>query len=393
MHLLTKENQKMYPVGPLRSKATKLLSMLVGTLLVIFSVQNIKSLISTSSIFSRNNEKFVRPFRALPLQLRKEEACNEKRKIIYLKTHKTGSTTLQNIFFRFGEDRNLSFVLPHANKKLPHQFPYNPADCRFHTAMVANWEDNKHFDLLVQHIIWNRAEAEKAVPGGYRITILREPVSRFVSQYSYYKHYKKRPLDTFAREVELASSTGLDRCLLSPKGSCPPKFSPQYDIGLNDAQDMIPTFKQDFDQVLIMEYFEESLILLANALCWNLMDVRFLKLNEGKKKKHKDATPRNSSWPGLRIWTAEEQELYQHFLKVHRDRVQVFGEEKMKSAVLELQLLNQHLEAQCARYQSAPSSKKATLAQDPDFHICTQSMKEPEYTIHLRRIALNYPHE
>ena len=391
----------MFASGPFRSKATKFLCMLVGTLLVIFSVQNINSRISTSLIFSRNNEKLVRSFPALPLQ--KKEACNEKRNIIYLKTHKTGSTTLQNIFFRFGEDKNLSFALPHANKKLPHQFPYKsddlptveswPAGGRFRTAMVANWEENKHFDLLVQHMIWNRAEAEKAVPDGYRITILREPVSRFVSDYSYYEYYRAKPLDTFAREVEASSSTGLDRCLILPRGHCPPRNYPLYDIGLNDTQDMIPTFKQDFDQVLIMEYFEESLILLADALCWNLMDVRFIKLNEGKTKEHKDATPRNSSWPGLRIWTAEEQELYQHFLKVHRDRVQVFGEEKMKSAVLELQLLNQHLQAQCARYQSAPRSKKAMLAQDPDFRICTQSKSEKVYTVHLRSLALNYPHE
>ena len=327
---------------PLRSKATQILCMMVGTLLVIVSVQNIESWLSTSSILSRNNEQIVRPVILLPPQPLKEEACNEKRMIIFLKTHKTGSTTLLNILFRFGEDRNLSFVLPHANKERPHQFPYRPVDLpavkswpsggRFRTAMVANWEDSKHFDLLVQHMIWNRAEAEKAVPGGYRITILREPVSRLVSAYSFFSYYKIKPLDSFAREVE-AGRTELDRgqCVLGRR------HCPLYDTGVHDRRDMINTFKQDFDQVLIIEYFEESLILLADALCWNLMDVRFIKLNEGKKIRHEDATPLNSSRPGLRIWTAEEQELYQHFLKVHKDRVQAFGEEKMKSKVLELQ--------------------------------------------------------
>ena len=38
--------------------------------------------------------------------------CREKRKIIFAKTHKTGSTTLQNILFRFGQQNNLIFLLP-----------------------------------------------------------------------------------------------------------------------------------------------------------------------------------------------------------------------------------------------------------------------------------------
>ena len=40
------------------------------------------------------------------------EECPEKTKIVYIKTHKCASSSLQNIFLRFGEKRNLSFVLP-----------------------------------------------------------------------------------------------------------------------------------------------------------------------------------------------------------------------------------------------------------------------------------------
>ena len=41
-----------------------------------------------------------------------DRQCREKRKIIFAKTHKTGSTTLQNILFRFGQEHNLLFILP-----------------------------------------------------------------------------------------------------------------------------------------------------------------------------------------------------------------------------------------------------------------------------------------
>ena len=38
--------------------------------------------------------------------------CQPRKKIVYLKTHKTGSTTLQNIFYRFGSKEKLIFLLP-----------------------------------------------------------------------------------------------------------------------------------------------------------------------------------------------------------------------------------------------------------------------------------------
>ena len=38
--------------------------------------------------------------------------CRERTQIIFAKTHKTGSTTLQNILFRFGQEHNLMFLLP-----------------------------------------------------------------------------------------------------------------------------------------------------------------------------------------------------------------------------------------------------------------------------------------
>ena len=42
----------------------------------------------------------------------KEKSCTPSKKLIFAKTHKTGSTTVQNIIFRFGEKNHLMFVLP-----------------------------------------------------------------------------------------------------------------------------------------------------------------------------------------------------------------------------------------------------------------------------------------
>ena len=49
------------------------------------------------------------------------------------------------------------------------------------------------------------------------------------------------------------------------------------DIEMEDAgtvQAKITKFDSEFDLVLIAEYFDESLVLLAAKLCWDLSDVR-----------------------------------------------------------------------------------------------------------------------
>ena len=58
------------------------------------------------------------------LQARKlegeKQGCRERRAMIFAKTHKTGSTTLQNILFRFGQQHNLLFLLPKSGKHTFH---------------------------------------------------------------------------------------------------------------------------------------------------------------------------------------------------------------------------------------------------------------------------------
>ncbi len=47
--------------------------------------------------------------------------CSAQTHVAFAKTHKTGGTTVQNIIFRFGEQRRLSFVLP-KEKDCSHKF-------------------------------------------------------------------------------------------------------------------------------------------------------------------------------------------------------------------------------------------------------------------------------
>ena len=61
-----------------------------------------------------------------------------------------------------------------------------------------------------------------------------------------------------------------------------------WDLGVDDVYDeyavdaKIAQVDKTFHLVMIMEHFEESIILMKELLCWNYLDVTNLKLNSRK---------------------------------------------------------------------------------------------------------------
>ncbi|CAI9733251.1 galactose-3-O-sulfotransferase 2-like isoform X3 [Octopus vulgaris] len=65
-----------------------------------------------------------------------------------------------------------------------------------------------------------------------------------------------------------------------------------FDLGL-DSKDFynvtsidqfIANIDRDFDLILLMEYFDESMILLRRWLCWDMSDIIYIKKNAGHRK-------------------------------------------------------------------------------------------------------------
>ena len=66
-----------------------------------------------------------------------------------------------------------------------------------------------------------------------------------------------------------------------------------------------------FDLVLLAEHFDESLVLLARMLCWDLMEVRYLKQNDRKAKKASNIT--EEAHAQLKTWLAADFGLYENY--------------------------------------------------------------------------------
>ena len=79
------------------------------------------------------------------------------------------------------------------------------------------------------------------------------------------------------------------------------------------VQTKITRLDSEFDLVLIAEYYDESLVLLADILCWDLSDVRYLKQNARKSSKVSNITERARD--SLETWLEADRKLYDHFLQ------------------------------------------------------------------------------
>eukprot|EP00094_Tigriopus_californicus_P002554 TCALIF_02469-PA protein Name:"Similar to Gal3st3 Galactose-3-O-sulfotransferase 3 (Mus musculus)" AED:0.16 eAED:0.16 QI:10/0.8/0.66/1/0.6/0.66/6/0/356 len=139
--------------------------------------------------------------------------CRPKRKIGFLKTRKTASTTVGNILMRYGYYANLNFVLPESGNHLG-----DPrTDVPFNVESIDNtpWHDefisNDQYEMAALHVRWNQT-AMNLLLGRQAtyITLLREPVSAFESLFSYYK---------FEDRYNLTLEEYIDRLETNPRWS------------------------------------------------------------------------------------------------------------------------------------------------------------------------------
>ncbi|XP_023340524.1 galactosylceramide sulfotransferase [Eurytemora carolleeae] len=132
-----------------------------------------------------------------------------------------------------------------------------------------------------------------------------------------------------------------------------------YREGLHQVDQKIMSLDSEFDQILILEYLEEGLILLIEQLCWKLEDVVFIKKNARSEETVDQINEKTSSL--LREWMEEDVKLYQFFLTRHRERVEEYGVEKMKDQVQQLRILNQNLEHKCIQENKEDKLKEKKL--------------------------------
>ncbi|XP_005279652.2 galactose-3-O-sulfotransferase 3-like [Chrysemys picta bellii] len=119
--------------------------------------------------------------------LRGQSSARPPPNVVFVKTHKTGSSTLQNILFRLGERHNLTVAFP----RYTYQFAYPQ---RFAPAFVEPLPPGAaRYNLLVSHLRLAAGEVRRVMPpDSLYLTILRDPVRTFQSVFAYYPQHRAR---------------------------------------------------------------------------------------------------------------------------------------------------------------------------------------------------------
>ncbi|KXJ28784.1 Galactosylceramide sulfotransferase [Exaiptasia diaphana] len=175
--------------------------------------------------------------------------------------------------------------------------------------MAVTWA-NPH--ILCNHARYNKRILRHLFPKdeSIYITILREPFSHYESVFNYFELWKGLGIKDRSR------------LLRNPM---------LYDLGLDfrfyqdetAVRKYIKFLEREFELVMMMEYFDESVVLLKRMMCWDIDDIVFIKHNERQKKDKKRLSPLLHA--NIKRWNQADFILYNHFNKTFWKKIEAEG--------------------------------------------------------------------
>ena len=298
--------------------------------------------------------------------------CKPVTKFGYLKTHKCGSTTIQNILLRYVVKHGLNVVLPENGEKYVSVLEIICVNFKFlHDFLQGPFVDlspdpklwrrrpilrpGQNYSVFCLHTMWDHDHVKELIGdqgrGAKYFSIVRDPVDVFISKWDYYGFSKafKMDLETFAtnksisfrekkknkKEVKLGMM--LDDFFGLPEGNLYNKSAVVAKIAQIDA---------DFDLIMVMERFDESLVLLRELLCWDWGDMTYFKKNSWQDTRRSALSQEGRA--RLKEWLWGDYLLYDHFKKRFDETIRKYND-NMEWDLEKLRTLNLNIESQCVK--------------------------------------------
>ena len=129
----------------------------------------------------------------------------------------------------------------------------------------------------------------------------------------------------------------------------PPGSADQSDDKLA-TQKWIQNLNKEFLLVMIVEYFDESLVMLKRLMCWSLEDILYYHQNPGQYVKENITGSQN--YEMYKSWSKIDFTLYEYFLQIFWIKVEEQGP-SFKEEVEHFKLVNQGIMEFCDKNQTA----------------------------------------
>lgn len=275
----------------------------------------------------------------------RRKTCKPKKNILFLKTHKTGSSTVQNIFLRYGDRHNLTFVLPAQHNYFGHptRFDRSMLDPRDKRTL-----DSDNNNIFTHHARFNYPEMKAIMPDDtVFVTILRDTVSLTESLFGYYnlkrvfhENSSTHFLETFfaitpnRSAYHALSSRRLHGKFGRNQMSFDLGLEVEYFDNLEVLDEYIKYLDNRFHLVMIADRMEESLILLQRLLCWSINDVIAFRHNARYGSALSSIT--NEVKEKIRLFNVADELLYKHFSAKLDTMIEAFGRKKMRKETAKL---------------------------------------------------------
>ena len=267
--------------------------------------------------------------------------CKSQERVLFLKTHKTGSSTVTNVLNRYTDNNNLTMLLPrHMQLGIFFSWPH-----KFRT-IYARVKRNSLPNVLANHARFNQKPMNEIFPRSTTkyITILRDPITQWESSFNYFRfasllnitrpgvndtmgYFLKNPpsIEWIAEKARYREVLAL---LKNPQS---------FDLGFDNTENVdsatvksfIKIVEINFDLVLIMEHFEESMTLLKRRMCWDIDDVAYFKSNE-RLEKDKKVELAEEHKQQIHEWNDMDAALYAYFYKKFWDYIEKEGPDFQK---------------------------------------------------------------
>ncbi|XP_070555699.1 galactosylceramide sulfotransferase-like [Ptychodera flava] len=216
--------------------------------------------------------------------------CKPVRNFVFLKTMKTGGSTVASILHRHAIKNDL--VLVTAQDSRPSILPDKSLSKPALKYLRYNCSDFPGYNYIANHVHYNRQAMDSVIPDAKYFTILRSPYDQRRSQFYYtskdteYSN-NRNPFETYLNELkaDYVRDGQLIRVMRNGTSQFHTLgFLPKYHTNDTAVALKLIELERELDLVMMMEYFDESIVLLAKLLCWDLEEFvyTFCKLHSAR---------------------------------------------------------------------------------------------------------------
>ncbi|XP_030431627.1 galactose-3-O-sulfotransferase 2-like [Gopherus evgoodei] len=286
-------------------------------------------------------------------------ACKPKTHVVFLKVHKSASSTVMNILFRFGETHNLTFALPVSGAS---QLGY-PRYFLAESVEGFTVGNTLEFNIICHHMRFQQAQVQRVMPSStFYFSILRNPIHLMESSFTYYKgcspFSRAQSLEEFlSQPARFYNSSAPDSHYAKNLMAFDFGFNHNGNFSAKHMQLMLQYIEEAFDLLLLSEYFDESMVLLKEALCWDLDSVVSFPLNSREGSTRSPLS--ESTAEKIKSWNRLDWAIYRHFNRTFWQRIDwSMGRERMQQEVRMLRERREQLAKTCLQGEGSVGPRK-----------------------------------